>query len=123
MDFLAIEPVTVASDVPDLVLDWAEVATDGFGHPFTKSSVTQLLLARFDESPELLSSAVLDLEGLAEETWTMDLGGSSWANLGALRGETEFLGVYPGSTWVMMLRAEDSMNPAPYLLTRLEGSP
>lgn len=123
VDFLALSPVTVASDVPDLVLDWADVATDGFGHPFANSSVTQLLLARFNESPESLSSAVLDLEGLAEETWTMELGGSSWANLGSLRGETEFVGVYPGSTWVMMLRSEDSMNPAPYLLTRLEGAP
>lgn len=122
VDFEAFEAVAVAANDPSLVLDWSSVKIDGFGHEFAASDVSELLLARYDETPTELSSAVLDLERLAAESWTMALGGSTWANLGALRGDTPFSGISPGSTWVMMLRCETCLNPAPFLLTRIEAA-
>ncbi|GDX82376.1 hypothetical protein LBMAG42_41870 [Deltaproteobacteria bacterium] len=122
VDLEALEPVVVAADEPTLVLDWSGLKVDGFGHDFAGSDVSQMLLTRYDATPAELSSAVLDLERIAAESWTMELGGSTWANLGALRGDTAFTGISSGSTWVMMLRCETCLNPAPFLLTRLEAA-
>ena len=123
VDLLAIDPVVVAPGEVDLILDWSAVAVDGFGNSFPHASVTELFLARFDQTAEELESAVLDLEALAAESWTMQLQGSSWANLGALRGDTEFTGINEDSTWVMMLRSPGSLSPAPPLLTLLRAGP
>ncbi len=119
VDLDAFDVVPVAADDPGLVLDWSAVEMDGFGHAFASSDVSQMLLTRYDATPAELASAVLDLERIAAESWTMELGGSTWANLGALRGDTEFTGITAGSTWVLMLRCETCLNPAPFLLTRL----
>lgn len=93
----------------------------GFGNPFPYSSVTELFLARYDETPEELASSVLEFEEWAEESWTLQLQGSSWANLGALRGETEFTGVTEDPTWLMMLRSQGSLGLAPPLVTLLQA--
>jgi len=122
VDLAAFEPVIVEPGRTDVVLDWSAVETDGFGHEFVRSTATELALYRFDETPEALSAAALDLDALVDESWTLQLNGRPEATLDDLRGETPFTGISTGSTWVMMLRAADSLNPAPYLLTRLKAA-
>ena len=122
VDFVSAEQVWVASNEPALVLDWSDVSADGLGNPLSFPTVTDLFLGRFSQSRSELQAGVFDLEMTAEESWTMRLGGSSWANLSSLQGKTPFTGVSDDETWVMLLACSQCLNPAPRLVAFLSGT-
>ena len=122
MDFASLEEVFVQTGERGLVLDWSAVSSDGLGNPLAFPTVTDLFLGHFSEQRADLQTSVFDLEATADASWTMRLGGSSWANLDALRGDTEFAGVSDEGTWLLALSCSQCMNPAPRLVTFLAAN-
>ena len=119
-DFHSLTPVSVPADGP-WVVDWTNVTTDAHGNAFEPTRVDGVLLARFDESVEELEARFLDLELLAEETWTGTVTSGRSADLATLTGTT---GTFPGfeaeGTYGMALTCSSCPNPAPLFLSFLE---
>lgn len=100
------------------LLDWSALTRDGQGSPFEPTRADALMVARFDESITDLEADFLDLELLAEETWTYTLTGGTTADLGALSGPSDpFPGFTTAGTWALALRCTTCPNPAPLFLT------
>jgi hypothetical protein len=116
-DLASADRVPVLADGPWL-LDWSALTRDGQGSPFEPTRADALMVARFDESITDLEADFLDLELLAEETWTYTLGGGTTADLGALSGPSDpFPGFDAAGTWALALRCTTCPNPAPLFLT------
>ena len=122
VDFSSLARVDVQANVGTLVLDWQAISVDGLGNPLAMPSVTALFLGRFTESREQLENNVFDLDATAAESWTMRLGGSSWANLDSLAGATPFEGVTSEGTWLLALSCTECLNPAPRVVTFLAAA-
>lgn len=122
VDFESSDVLVVESGHSGLVLDWSAVSADGLGNPLAFPTVTDLFLGHFSQSRSELQSEVFDLTTTADEFWTMRLGGSSWANVSSLDGETPFNGVSSEGTWLLALSCSNCMNPAPRLVAFLQGS-
>ncbi len=120
VDFATLTPRRVAAGDGALLLDWSAVTVDGLGGEFYAPEVTDLFLGRYEQSRDELEASVFDLEVEATESWTMALGGSTWANLASLRGDTAFAGLDTGSTWLVALHCAECMHTAPKLVAFLE---
>lgn len=121
VDFAALSTLAPETSNASLILDWSALTVDGLGNPFHAPSVTELFVGRYDRPRDELEGVVFDLEAEAEESWTMSLGGSTWANLASLSGDTTFEGIEPGSTWMVALLCGECMDTAPRLVTFLEA--
>lgn len=123
VDFAGAEPILVAPHTTGLVIDWSGVTRDGLGNALRGSSVDGLFLGRYSSPREELEGKVFDLEDAAAESWEMPLDGSTHADLSELTGETPFVGIADGSTWLLALRCSSCINPAPRLVSFLAAAP
>lgn len=114
-DLASLAPVPVLRDGP-WRLDWSALTRNGQGGAFVPTRVDGLMVARFDESPAELEADFLDLELLAEETWSYPVAGGTSADLGA----AGFPGFDGDGTWALALTCGTCPNPAPLFLTLVE---
>jgi len=114
-------PLTVLTGEPDLTFDWSGLTRDGIGDSLDHSTLDELWVARFTETPEELASDVFSLEERAQLSWTLDISGYQSANLQDLQGTSPFPGVDDEGTWLLGLRCQTCTNPAPRFVTLLQG--
>ncbi len=120
VDFAAQATLAPETGNVGLILDWSAVTVDGLSNPFHAPAVTELFLGRYSRPREDLEGIVFDMAAEADESWTMALAGSTWANLTSLRGDTTFAGIESGDTWMVALLCGECMDTAPKLVTFLE---
>jgi hypothetical protein len=118
VDLRSADPLVVQSGA-EVFVDWSAVSTDGLGTEFDSNAVDQLMIARYEDlTLEDLEGQFLDIELLADEIWTMDLGGESTVDLSDATGDSgSFGGLDDSSTWLLALRCSTCANPAPLYLT------
>ena len=103
-------------------VDWSAVDTNGLGNPFTPSAVDQLVLAHYDDlTAAELEENFFDLRLLADEEWTLDLGGDDNANLkDATNAAGDNFDAFASTgLYLLALNLTSSPNPAPKFLTVL----
>lgn len=120
VDFTSLAPLRPRAATPDTLLDWSTLDRDGLGLPLDDADATELFLGRYDEPRAELEGSLFDLAEAAEESWTMSLRGSAWANLGGLRGDTPFTGVSNGSTWLAAVLSDNGLVVTPKVVTFLD---
>jgi hypothetical protein len=121
-DLASLQPVPVLADGP-WKLDWSGLTRDGHGGEFVPTRVDSVMVARFDLSVPELQDRFLDLEDLAVESYTYDLGGGTSADLGALAGPSDpFPGFSGDGVWAVALLCSTCSNPAPLFLTIVTSS-
>lgn len=116
-DLQSLEPVAVPAGEPALEVDWSEITQSGQGVDIKSAAIDQIMVASYDLSLAELEEQFLDIELIANELWSMEFEGSS-ADLSELQG---FSGVDTDHTWILALRCSTCANPAPPVLTVLEG--
>ncbi len=116
-DIESLTAVPIPADGPWIV-DWSELTTNGLGNDLSLGNVDGILLG-FYEGASLtdLQDQFLDLELLATDVWSMELPGSTGADLSDLSGFTGFEG---DGVWVLALTCSTCANPAPLFLTILQ---
>jgi len=121
VDLQSLEPVPTRADGPWPV-SWDDLTQTGQGNPFVDTEVSEVWLARYAHGITELEDAFLDLELLAEETWTLDHPGGTTADLAdaTTSADTPFSGFDEGETWLLALMCGTCPTPAPLFLTVLE---
>jgi len=121
VDLQILEPVPTRAEGPWPV-SWGDLTQTGQGNPFVDTEVSEVWLARYAHGITDLEDAFLDLELLAEETWTLDHPGGTTADLADATTSTDtlFSGFDEGETWLLALRCGTCPTPAPLFLTVLE---
>ena len=124
LDEVSPVPVPRASDVE---ISWASLSEDGKGVPLDLYRLDLMTVSRYAGwTVEELQDRFIDLEALADETWELDIGGRTSANLSELQPVDDaaepFPGVSSGSIWLMALRCTNCTNPTPKFLTVLEAA-
>ena len=124
-DLEALEAVPVSSTGP-WTLDWSALRVNAIGQPFQPLDVSEVMLARYPYSREELQARFLDLELIADRTWTAPHLSGTQVDLSTLVDEADgssFSGFTAGSgsaeaeTWLFALRCGTCANPAPPFLT------
>ncbi len=118
VDLSSLTPL-VMPDHPDVLVDWSELRTDGLGNGMSVHTIDILRVARYDEALDEIEQRFFELEDLAEESWTMEVGGTLEADLAGLQGDHSFEGVVGEGSWLMGLECSSCDNPAPRFLTVL----
>lgn len=121
-DLSSLAPASVPMDGV-VTIDWSAVSSTGYDTPFDTLAVSDLMVARYDESPAQLEEDFLDLELLATDTWTGPHASGTQADLSQLTHTvdgTPFSGFDDGGTWLFAIRCDTCPNPAPLFLTVLQ---
>ncbi|MFH1464110.1 MAG: hypothetical protein ABIO70_06975 [Pseudomonadota bacterium] len=114
------------SGAKDYVLDWIGLTMDGqdngTGAGFSVSNIDYLMLARYDLAIEELESRFFDLETIAAESYTADIGGLGEFTLSEATDTagTAFPGFEGDGIWLLGLFCTTCSNPAPLFLGVVE---
>jgi hypothetical protein len=116
VDLESQDPVGLPSASRGGVLDWSELSTDGYGNPMALHTLSQLQIARYDESLAEIETRFVELDSLAEETWTADIEGRTELSFSELEGEREYPGIDGDSRWLLALSCGSCDTPVPRVL-------
>ena len=120
---LSVEVDLASSSVPvsmakDYVLDWIGLTQDGQDNPFSVSNIDYLMLARYDLTVEEMEAQFFDLQTIAAEVYTADIGGLGEFTLSEAVDAQG--GAFPGfegdGVWLLGLFCTTCSNPAPLFL-------
>jgi hypothetical protein len=118
-DIDSLTSIPVKLDGP-WVFDWSALTTNGLGNTLNLASVDGLLLGYYaGASTQDLQEQFLDLELIADNTWSTTLSGTTGYDLSEL---SDFTGFTADGTWILALTCSTCANPAPLFLTVLEPS-
>lgn len=118
-DIESLTSIPVKVDGP-WVFDWSALTTNGLGNTLNLANVDGLLLGYYaGASTQDLQEQFLDLELIADNTWSTDLSGTTGYDLAEL---PDFTGFTADGTWILALTCSTCANPAPLFLTVLEPS-
>jgi hypothetical protein len=118
-DIESLTSIPVKLDGP-WVFDWSALTTNGLGNTLNLANVDGLLLGYYaGASTQDLQEQFLDLELIADNTWSTTLSGTTGFDLAEL---SDFTGFTADGTWILGLTCSTCANPAPLFLTVLEPS-
>ncbi|MDG1480058.1 MAG: hypothetical protein P8R54_10740 [Myxococcota bacterium] len=118
-DIESLTSIPVKLDGP-WVFDWSALTTNGLGNTLNLANVDGLLLGYYaGASTQDLQEQFLDLELIADKTWSTTLSGTTGFDLAEL---SDFTGFTADGTWILGLTCSTCANPAPLFLTVLEPS-
>jgi hypothetical protein len=103
-------------------IDWSTLEMTGLGTPFHPSRISSVVVGHYPQTRAELEAAFPRLEDMAADLYRGPSGSGTTADLAALtnaRG-VPFAGIDSTGTWLLALRCDDCMNPAPPYLTILE---
>lgn len=115
------QPLRVPVDTVPL-LDWGALTVDGRGAALALQRLDRLRVAHFDTlGLSELEGRLPELVGLADSTWTWDVGGASSADLSELSKQgTSFQGFAADGLWLLSLECATCTSPMPLYLTVVE---
>ncbi|HEY3498781.1 MAG TPA: hypothetical protein VGK73_29020 [Polyangiaceae bacterium] len=119
-----IEPVPVRAGSTAIDVDWSELLATPWGTEFYPEAIDEIRVSRFDETLDELEARFFELEGLARETYRVEVDSltSTTTSLEeAVTDEDEpFTGITAQGTWLLDLRCNYScVNPVPRFVAHL----
>lgn len=120
-DFSRLQAVSMPAGT-DVVLDWSALTRDGRGNPLQQSGVDEIQISRYEGySVSDLQDRFVDLDSLAAASWSHPATSATSVALTALLDdEDNAVDLQPGPTWLLALRCNTCVNPAPPFLTVLD---
>jgi hypothetical protein len=121
VDLRSLNPLGVLANGP-WNLDFGDISTTGQGNEFDPVDVTEVMLARYDTLDlSALEERFLDIETLADESWSIPVESGTTLDLATLVNAegNAFSGFDGGETWLLALRCGRCPSPAPLALTVL----
>ena len=116
-DIESLTAVPVSLDGP-WVFDWSALTTNGLGNTMSLSNIDGMLLGYYEGATiQDLQEQFLDLELIADQTWFVELSGTTGFDLAEI---PDFTGFTTDGTWILALTCSTCANPAPIFLTVLE---
>ena len=115
----------------DVTIDWSDLDENAIGLDASPELITEVVVARYDESTAELEEQFFDLELIAEDLWraeveamrempeSMSIELSSLTNAAGER----FTGIDGNGTWLVALLCGECQNPAPWYLSVLVPCP
>ncbi|HEX5100379.1 MAG TPA: hypothetical protein VFV94_12805 [Polyangiaceae bacterium] len=121
---IASRPATyVPPGVGAMTIDWTDMEVTAAGNQFLPSSITQVRIASYDQSPELLEGEYFGrLDEIAVEMFegTVDTGTTFPLEQATTNTGKPFAGIDATHTWLLALSCGACQNPAPWYLTVLK---
>ncbi len=107
----------------DYLINWMDLTIDGQGNPFSLSNIDQLLLARYELSTDEMEQQFYDLQLIAAEMYTAEIGGLGEYELINATDEAgnAFEGFEGEGLWLLGLFCSTCPNPAPLYLSVIEA--
>lgn len=128
-DLTTVPPVQIPAGTANITADWGDlndVATNALGDPWVRGSIEEVMIGRYDLTPQQLTDQFLGLENIAAEMYRGPVPAGSTINLSTLVEETTgapFTGINGTGTWILALNCLECTNPAPWFLTILTPCP
>ena len=125
-DLTSLDRVAIPAGTADVVLDWSDeelLTTTATGKPWFATRITDVQIAHYrTKTPGALETEFLDLEGVADELYSINLSAGQSVRLSRLTDDegTAFVGIDDEGTWIAALKCASCSNPAPLFLTILE---
>ncbi len=121
-DLTSLKPLAVLPSGP-WTLDWTAATQTGQATELVDTKVTSVMLAYYAELTMAdLETQFLDIELLADRTWTLEHAGGTTADLSLLLDASDgsaFTGFEAEGTYLLALRCGTCPSPAPLVLTQL----
>ena len=129
VDLQTAEKTLIPAGQTDFTFDWTNMTVNGLGNEFVTTNITQIMVARFDESVTDLEAGFIDLVDYsgavvgAADLYTGNVPAGTTAPLSTLMNENGefFPGIDGNGTWVVGLFCTSCQNPAPWYLSILEA--
>jgi hypothetical protein len=131
-DLSSLTHIPVPPENPNIVLNWMDntiLLNNAMGREWIPTMITNVSVAHYlTKTPKDLEREFLNLELLADETWTIFLSAGQSVNLSRLNTEPDgsgqaFTGIDDAGTWVIALKCGSCSNPAPWFLSILHSCP
>jgi hypothetical protein len=122
-DLASLNDFSFAGSFAPYTVDWSGLEHHANGNEIELDRLDQLTLARYDgKTVADLEDQFLDIELIANETYTADVYGMTSVDLSALvsTGGAAFTDFTPDSLWLMVLRCTACTNPAPPFVTVIQ---
>jgi hypothetical protein len=119
VDLEAGDPIVVPDGATKVHIDWAGLTQNGSDQEIELSSIDTLVVAHFSASIADLEADFLNIDTLADEQFTGDVGGFGDANLDLVLEDESgaaFTGFTTDGTWILSLQCSLCINPAPPFL-------
>lgn len=115
-------PTYVPAGAANILVDWSDMLLNAMGREFVGTSIFEVLVAKYTETPQELEQNFLQIENIAEEMYRGEVVAGRELGLTALAKEdgTPFAGISADGTWIMALICGVCANPAPWYITLLK---
>jgi hypothetical protein len=122
VDLESLEPVVLPRDEAGVTVDWTDMTVNALGGAFIPTSITEVLVAHYSETPAELEAQFLDLDLIAQDLWRTDVPSGTSLDLSLLSNAagSNFSGINDEGTWIVALICGSCANPAPWYISRLE---
>lgn len=104
-------------------VDWTDLTTNALQQTDIQSNkITEVLVAKYSQTPEELQDQFLDLELISQEEYRAGVPSGTTIELSELQTEAgdPFPGVDDTGTWILALFCGDCQNPAPWYLSVID---
>ena len=118
VDFASRERTLVPPGTSDITIDWTNLMVNARRQAISPLEITEIVVARYDETITELENQFLDLELIAEEMWRGDITSGTTASFSTLTDSDgrPFPGVSADGTWIVALVCGSCLSPAPEYL-------
>jgi hypothetical protein len=130
VDLLSLDPIGIPPGTSDIVFDWLDedglLLTNALGGEWAPNWITEVRIAHYsDMTIADLEERFLEIELLADETWSVFLDAGQSVHLSRLtNGEgAPFTGIDETGTWIITLMCGACAHPAPWFLSVLHACP
>ena len=99
---------------------------NAMGQEWIPTKITDVMVAHYEsKTPAELQDEFLDLDLIADQTWSIFLSAGQSVNLSRLKNEAgdTFPGIDSIGTWIVALKCGSCANPAPWFLSILHACP
>ncbi len=121
VDLQTLTPTRVPANTSAISINWRDMMTNALGNEFTPTSIQYVRVSRYLQTPAELEAQFLDLELIADTSYSAEVPAGTSADLSALTNEAgqPFAGIDGTGTWLLALMCGSCRNPAPWYITTL----
>jgi len=112
----------IPSGEPCIKLDWKDLPKNALGVDFDNTSITEVMVGHYTQSPNELEGKFLDLDLIATDLYRGNIDSGTVADFSQLKTSSgkSFSGIDGSGTWLVALICGNCRNPAPLYLSVLK---
>ncbi len=121
VDLQSLTPTQLPLATPGIVVSWKDMTTNALGNEFTPTSILEVRVSRYTQTPAELEQQFLDLEQIAADSYSAEIRAGTSVDLSTLTNEAgqSFAGIDANGTWILALVCGGCRNPAPWYMSTL----